>query len=63
MKSNRNDAFQDKSIKVPFVVPNIDNSDKKAIITALQSNLLTDGPALRKFENSFCDLTGSKYAV
>ena len=63
MKSNRNDAFQDKSIKVPFVVPNIDNSDKKAIITALQSNLLTDGPTLRKFENSFCDLTGSKYAV
>ena len=63
MKSNRNDAFQDKSIKVPFVVPNIDNSDKKAIITALQSNLLTDGPTLRKFENSFCDLTGSKYAI
>ena len=63
MKSNRNDAFQDKSIKVPFVVPNIDNSDKKAIITALQSNLLTDGPTLRKFENSFCDLTGSKFAI
>ena len=38
MKSNRNDAFQDKSIKVPFVVPNIDNSDKKAVITALESN-------------------------
>ena len=63
MKSNRNDAFQDKSIKVPFVVPNIDNSDKKAVITALESNLLTGGPTLRKFENSFRDLTGSKYAI
>ena len=63
MKSNRNDAFQDKSIKVPFVVPNIDNSDKKAVITALESNLLTGGPSLRKFENSFRDLTGSKYAI
>jgi len=63
MKSNRNDAFQDKSIKVPFVVPNIDNSDKKAVITALESNLLTGGPTLRKFENSFRDFTGSKYAI
>jgi len=63
MKSNRNDAFQDKSIKVPFVVPNIDNSDRKAVITALESNLLTGGPTLRKFENSFRDLTGSKYAI
>ena len=63
MKSNRNDAFQDKSIKVPFVVPNINNSDKKAVITALESNLLTGGPTLRKFENSFRDLTGSKYAI
>ena len=63
MKSNRNDAFQDKSIKVPFVVTNIDNSDKKAVITALESNLLTGGPTLRKFENSFRDLTGSKYAI
>ena len=63
MKSKHNDAFQDKSIKVPFVVPNIDNSDKKAVITALESNLLTGGPTLRKFENSFRDLTGSKYAI
>ena len=63
MKSKRNDAFQDKSIRVPFVVPNIDNSDKKAIAIALKSNLLTDGPVLRKFEEEFSRFTGSKYAI
>ena len=63
MKSKRNDAFQNKSIKVPFVVPNIDSSDKKAIAIALKSNLLTDGPILRKFEKEFSRFTGSKYAI
>ena len=63
MKSKRNDVFQNKSIKVPFVVPNIDSSDKKAIAIALKSNLLTDGPILRKFEKEFSRFTGSKYAI
>lgn len=63
MKSKRNDAFKNKSIKVPFVVPNIDSSDKKAIAIALKSNLLTDGPILRKFEKEFSRFTGSKYAI
>ena len=63
MKSKRNDAFQNKSIRVPFVLPNIDSSDKKAIAIALKSNLLTDGPILRKFEKEFSRFTGSKYAI
>ena len=53
MKSKRYDVFQNNSIKVPFVVPNIDSTDKKAIEVALKSNLLTDGPILRNFETSF----------
>ena len=63
MKKKHSDAFKNNSIKVPFVVPNIELSDKHAIETALKSNLLTDGPILRKFENEFCKFTGSKYAI
>jgi dTDP-4-amino-4,6-dideoxygalactose transaminase len=63
MKKKHSDAFENNSIKVPFVVPNIELSDKHAIETALKSNLLTDGPILRKFENEFCKFTGSKYAI
>ena len=58
MKKKHSDVFENNSIKVPFVVPNIELSDKHAIETALKSNLLTDGPILRKFENKFCKFTG-----
>ena len=50
MKKTHTDAFENNSIKVPFVVPNIEQSDKIAIENALKSNLLTDGPNLKKFE-------------
>ena len=63
MKSKKRDVFDDNSIKVPFVVPNIELSDKRAIEKALKSNLLTDGPILRKFEKAFSKFTGSKYAI
>ncbi len=57
------DAFNDKKIKVPFVVPTINSSDKKEVASALSSNLLTDGPNLRKFEKNFSRLTKSKFSV
>ena len=63
MKSKKRDVFDDNSIKVPFVVPNIELSDKRAIERALKSNLLTDGPILRKFEKAFSKFTGSKYEI
>ena len=63
MKSKKRDVFDDNSIRVPFVVPNIELSDKRAIEKALKSNLLTDGPILRKFEKAFSKFTGSKYAI
>ena len=63
MKKKHIDAFENNSIKVPFVVPNIEPSDCIAIETALKSNLLTDGPSLRKFEKAFSKFTGSKYAI
>ncbi|WP_179368518.1 DegT/DnrJ/EryC1/StrS family aminotransferase [Candidatus Nitrosotenuis sp. DW1] len=57
------DAFNDNTIKVPFFSQDITNEDKKAVISALASPLLTDGPILRKFENDFRVFTGSKYTV
>ena len=57
------DAFNNKKIKVPFVVPTINSSDKKEIMSALSSNLLTDGPNLRKFEKNFSTLTKSLFSV
>ena len=63
MKSKKRDVFDDNSIKVPFVVPNITKSDKTLIQKALNSGLLTDGPFLKKFESSFAKFTGAKYAI
>jgi dTDP-4-amino-4,6-dideoxygalactose transaminase len=57
------DAFNDPSIKVPFIRPQITSDDKKSINDALKSSLLTDGPKLRQFEKKFAEFTGSKYAV
>ena len=48
---------------VPFFKPWITNEDKKAVIDALNSPLLTDGPKLREFESAFAKFTGAKYAI
>ena len=64
MKKRKNsDAFDDLHIKVPFVLPEITNEDKRAILAALDQNLLTDGPKLKEFENKFAKFTGARYAI
>ena len=63
MKKMITDAFGDKSIKVPFIIPEITKNDKHAVSNALNSSLLTDGPKLRKFEAIFAKFTGVKFAV
>ena len=62
-KRNNSDVFDDKHIKVPFVLPEITNEDKKEILSILNQNLLTDGPKLKEFEKKFAKFTGAKYAV
>ena len=57
------DVFRNKKIRVPFFIPDISKSDKLAVMNALNSHMLTDGPQLRKFEQEFAKYTGSKYAV
>ena len=59
----RIDAFNDKSIKIPFVYPQISSKDKNAIMSALNSILLTDGPQLNNFEKKFSKFTKSKFAI
>ena len=48
---------------IPFFVPWITKGDKKAVIDALNSSLLTDGPKLRQFESAFAKFTGARYAI
>jgi len=52
-----------KPKKIPFFVPNIDNSDKKAVLESLNQPILTNGPNLQKFEKVFAKFTGAKYAI
>ena len=59
----KNDAFGDARIKVPFIVPEVTDDDKKEILSVLSQNLLTDGPKLREFEKKFSKFCGSKYAI
>jgi dTDP-4-amino-4,6-dideoxygalactose transaminase len=47
------DVFRNKKIRVPFFIPDISKSDKLAVMNALNSHMLTDGPQLRKFEREF----------
>ena len=63
MKNKTKDVFGDTSIKVPFIIPEITKDDKNAVLNALNSRLLTDGPKLRKFESIFAKFTGAKFAV
>lgn len=53
----------EKNIQVPFFLPWITKDDKKAVMNALDSNLLTLGPRLEKFEDEFAKFTGTKYAI
>ena len=41
----------------------IDRSDIKAVIAALKSDWLTQGPKVKEFENALCKYTGAKYTV
>lgn len=61
MKKNNSD--HSKTFKVPFFAPWITSSDKKAVLNALGSTFLTDGPILRQFESEFAKFTGAKYAI
>ncbi len=41
----------------------IDESDIAAVVDVLKSNFLTQGPAVAKFEQELCQITGAKFCV
>lgn len=48
---------------LPFTRPAITEADINAVVDVLRSGWITNGPQNQALEQSFCELTGSKYAV
>ena len=48
---------------IPYGKQNITKQDIDAVILALQSDYLTQGPRITEFEDQFANYVGSKYAV
>ncbi|KYG82848.1 UDP-4-amino-4,6-dideoxy-N-acetyl-beta-L-altrosamine transaminase [Roseivirga echinicomitans] len=51
------------SVNIPYGRQNITDEDIQAVVDVLQSDYLTQGPEIFKFEKAFADYVGSKYAV
>ena len=49
--------------KIPYGRQNIDQNDIDAVVSALQSDYLTQGPRVKEFESKFAQYVGAKYAV
>lgn len=49
--------------KIPYGFQSIDSQDIREVVKVLKSDWLTQGPAVRKFEEALCRVTGAKYAV
>ena len=48
---------------IPYGRQDISQQDIDAVVEVLQSDFLTQGPALPRFEQALCDYTGAKHAV
>ena len=48
---------------IPYGLQNITKEDIDAVIEALKSDYLTQGPKINEFESKFAEYIGSKYAV
>ena len=53
----KKDFFKDSKIKYPAYEPWISDADKKIVSKAMEQNMLTLGPQLEKFEQSFSKLS------
>jgi UDP-4-amino-4,6-dideoxy-N-acetyl-beta-L-altrosamine transaminase len=51
------------SSKIPYGRQNITQEDIDVVIDALQSDFLTQGPAINEFESRFANYVGAKYAI
>lgn len=48
---------------IPIAKPQIDKEEKQAVISALDSGFLAQGPRVEEFEKDFASFVGTKYAV
>jgi len=48
---------------IPYGRQWINEADKKAVEAVLESNYLTQGPAIEQFENAIKEITGARYCV
>src|SRR5689334_11260134 len=48
---------------IPYGTQSIDKSDIRAVLRALSSGRLTQGPEVARFEEAFARYCGAKYAV
>lgn len=49
--------------KIPYGRQNITDEDIQAVVEVLKSDWLTQGPNIKRFEDSFAEYVGAKYAV
>lgn len=49
--------------RLPYGRQWIDDEDVDAVVRALRSDFLTQGPEVARFEAKLCEITGAKYAV
>lgn len=48
---------------IPYGRQSINEADIAAVVDVLRSDFLTQGPAIERFEQAVCQVTGAKYAV
>lgn len=48
---------------IPYGRQWIDEQDEQAVLAALRSDFLTQGPKIAEFEQALCDYSGAKYCV
>ena len=60
---NKKNKLDNKKVDIPFYIPDISKLDKLAVLNALNSPMLTDGPKLRQFEDKFAKFVGTKFAI
>jgi perosamine synthetase len=48
---------------VPMSQPDLDEADRQAVMSVIQTPNLSMGPMIAKFEQAFCEFSGSRHAI
>jgi perosamine synthetase len=51
------------NMKIPMSSPDLTDAERQAVMAVLNTPNLSMGDQIKKFEQTFCDLTGAKYAI